>query len=168
MRLSRKLTILRPELMAFATSLTLDRGEAEDLAHDAVVRALQSASPPRRLTDLRPWMFRVVKNLFIDRKRKERVRREFSIDHNRLSNIGPTPVDDPVEAIMVRQAYNDLEPRHREILCLVDILGLTYAQAASAIDVPVGTVMSRTSRARRAMIDRMGESNIHSMRKIKG
>ncbi|MHA1566666.1 MAG: RNA polymerase sigma factor [Alphaproteobacteria bacterium] len=167
MRLSRKLTVLQPELMAFATSLTLDRGEAEDLAHDAVVRALQSASPPKQLADLRPWMFRVIKNLFIDRKRKERIRREFSIDHNRLSNVGPVPIDDPVEALMVRQAYNKLEPRDREILCLVDILGLTYAQAASAIDIPIGTVMSRTSRARRAMIERMGESNIHSMRKRK-
>lgn len=168
MRFSRKLMVLRPELLAYATSLTLDGGEAEDLAHDAVVRALQSGSPPRQLADLRPWMFRIIKNLFIDRKRKERVRREYSLGHNRLSDVEQMPIDDPVEALMVRQAYSKLEPRDREILCLIDILGLTYAQAASAIDVPVGTVMSRTSRARRAMIEQMGESNVRPMRKRNG
>ena len=168
MRLRRTLTILRPELLAYARSLTLEISEAEDLVHDAVVRALQSGSAPRLIADLRPWMFRIIKNLFIDRKRKERVHREFSITQNRLSDIGPAQANDPVEALMVRQAYTKLAPREREILCLVDILGLTYAQAATVIDIPVGTVMSRVSRARRAMIERMGETNVRPIRKRRG
>ena len=168
MRLGRKLTALRPELLAFAASLTQDTGEAEDLAHDAVVRALQSGSAPKRIADLRPWMFRIIKNLFIDEKRKERVQREFSIAQNRLSDTEPAQTGDPVEALMVRQAYAKLAPREREILCLVDILGLTYAEAATVIDVPVGTVMSRVSRARRAMIERMGETNVRPMKKRRG
>lgn len=65
---------------------------------------------------------------------------------------------------MVRQAFAKLATRDREILCLVDILGLTYAEAATVIDVPLGTVMSRVSRARRAMIERLGETNIHPLR----
>jgi len=168
LRLGRKLTALRPELLAYATSLSQDSAEAEDLAHDAVVRALQSGSAPRKIADLRPWMFRIVKNLFIDEKRKERVQREFSIAQSRLSDIGPAQASDPVEALMVRQAYAKLAPRDREILCLVDILGLTYAQAAAVIDVPVGTVMSRVSRARRAMIERMGETNVRPIGKRRG
>ncbi len=168
MRLGRKLTALRPELMAFAASLTLDTGEAEDLAHDAVVRALQSGSSPEQIADLRPWMFRIVKNLFIDRKRKERVRWEYSIAQNRLSDIEPARTGDPIEALMVRQAYAKLAPRDREILCLVDVLGLTYAEAAAVTDVPVGTVMSRVSRARRAMIERLGETNVRPLRKRRG
>ncbi len=168
MRLGRKLAALRPELLAFAAGLTLDASEAEELAHDAVVRALQSGSAPRRIADLRPWMFCIIKNLFIDRKRKERVHREFSIAQNRLSDIGPAQTGDPVEALMVRQAYAKLALREREILCLVDIVGLTYAQAAAVIDVPVGTVMSRVSRARRAMIERMGETNVRPLRKRRG
>jgi RNA polymerase sigma-70 factor (ECF subfamily) len=168
LRLRRTLTVLRPELFAYARGLTLEISEAEDLVHDAVVRALQSGSAPRRISDLRPWMFRIIKNLFIDRKRKERVHREFSITQNRLSDIGPAQTGDPVEALMVRQAYAKLAPRDREILCLVDILGLTYAQAAAVIDVPVGTVMSRVSRARRAMIERMGETNIRPLTKRRG
>lgn len=168
MRLGAKLTALQPELLAYAASLSRGASEAEDLAHDAVVRALQSGSAPKQIADLRPWMFRVIKNLFIDRKRKERVQREFSLGESRLSDIGPARSGDPVETLMVRQAYANLAPRDREILCLVDILGLTYAEAATVIDVPLGTVMSRVSRARRAMIERMGETNIRPMKTRRG
>jgi RNA polymerase sigma-70 factor (ECF subfamily) len=165
MRLRGKLTLLQPELAAFAASLTMNRAEAEDLAQDAVVRALQARSAPTSIDDLRPWMFRVIRNAFIDRKRKERVRLEFSVDHDRLFDIGAADSGDPVEALMVRQAYAKLHRRDREILCLVDILGLTYGEAAAVIGIPVGTVMSRVSRARRAMIERMGETNVRPMRK---
>jgi len=165
MRLRAKLTQLQPELVAFAASLTMNRAEAEDLAQDAVVRALQARSTPTTMGDLRPWMFRVVRNAFIDQKRKQRVRVEFSVGHDRLFDIGPAETGDPVEALMVRQALARLNRRDREILCLVDVLGLTYAEAAAAIGIPVGTVMSRVSRARRAMIERMGETNIRPMRK---
>jgi RNA polymerase sigma-70 factor (ECF subfamily) len=168
LQLRRKLIVLQPELLAYARSLTLDTSGAEDLAHDAVVRALQFGSAPKQITDLRPWMFRIIKNLFLDEKRKERVQREFSITQNRLSDIEPAQTGDPVEALMVRQAYVKLAPREREILCLVDILGLTYAEAATVIDVPTGTVMSRLSRARRAMIEQMGETNVRPLRKRRG
>lgn len=167
-RLRRTLTVLRPELLAYAQSLTWEITEAEDLSHDAVVRALQSGSAPKQIADLRPWMFRIIKNLFIDRKRKERVRWEYSNAQNRLSDTEPAQAGNPVEALMVRQAYAKLAPRDREILCLVDILGLTYAEAAAVIDVPVGTVMSRVSRARRVMIGRMGETNVRPLRKRRG
>lgn len=148
--------------------MTSDISGAEDLVHDAVVRALQSGSAPKQIADLRSWMFRIIKNLFIDEKRKERVQREYSIPQNRLSNIEPAHTGDPVEVLMVRQAYAELALRDREILCLVDILGLTYAEAAAVIDVPVGTVMSRVSRARRAMIKRLGETNVRPMKKRRG
>lgn len=168
MRLHRKLTLLRPELLAFATSLTLDRTAAEDLVHDAMLRALEARSAPRALADLRPWMFRVLRNLFIDGKRRERVQREFSQAHGRLSGIGAAPGADPVETVLVRQAFARLSAREREILGLVDILGLSYAQAAEVIGVPAGTVMSRLSRARRAMLAALGESNVRPLARRKG
>jgi len=166
--LRQKLDLLRPEMLAYARSLTLDSNEVEDLVHDAVVRALQVGSAPGPIEDLRPWLFRIIKNLFIDQKRKERVHREFSITQNRLYEGESAQTGDPVEALIVRQAYDRLAPRDREILCLVDILGLTYEQAASTIGVPVGTVMSRVSRARRAMIKLMGETNVRLMKKRGG
>ena len=168
MRLRRTLTLLRPELFAYAQSLTLEAHESEDLVHDAVVRALKTNSAPKYIADLRPWMFRIIKNLFIDRKRKERVHREFSTAQKRLSDIGPAQTGDPVEVLMVRQAYDGLSLRNREILYLVDIMGLTYTQAATVIEVPVGTVMSRVSRARRAMRDQINGTNVSPMKKNKG
>ncbi len=168
MSLGRKLTALRPELLAFSGSLSLDRDLAEDLVQDAILRALHSGTAPRQTTDLRPWMFRIIKNLFIDQKRKDRTRREFSHAQSRLSDAELTEDRDPVEAMMVRQAFAKLARRDREILCLVDVLEMTYAEAATVVDVPLGTVMSRVSRARRAMIERLGETNIHPLRIRKG
>jgi RNA polymerase sigma-70 factor (ECF subfamily) len=168
LRLRRTLIVLQPQLLAYARSLTLDMSSAEDLVHDAVVRALQFGSAPKQITDLRPWMFRIIKNLFIDEKRKQRVQREFSIGQSRLSDIEPAQTGDPVKALMVRQAYAKLASRDREILCLVDILGFTYAETATVIDVPLGTVMSRVSRARRALIDQMSETNVRPIGKRRG
>lgn len=168
MRLRRQLVTLQPELLAYANSLALDRSEAETLVNEAVLRALQASSVPQRLTDLRPWMFRVIKNLLIDQRRKARVQREYSAAQARLSGIDVAVADDVVETLIVRQAFARLNRRDREVLCLIDILGLTYAEAAQAIDVPVGTVMSRISRARRAMIARMDETNIRPLRRRKG
>ncbi|MGD8396616.1 MAG: sigma-70 family RNA polymerase sigma factor [Candidatus Eiseniibacteriota bacterium] len=164
MLLRRKLAALQPELLAYARSLAPDGHEAEDLVHDAVLRALQARSVPRRLAELRPWMFRVIKNLLIDRARKARVQREYSAAQERLSGIDSAVAGDVVESLVVRQAYDSLGQTDREILCLVDILGLSYAEAAHAIGIPVGTVMSRVSRARRTMIARIEDSNIRPLR----
>lgn len=160
MRLRPKLTQLRPDLLAFATSLTLEPSEAEDLVQEAILRALLSPATPRNGRDLRPWMFRIVRNLFIDARRRERVRRQYSGTDAHVSGSGRETDADPVETILVRQAFAGLSRRDREILSLVDILGLSYAEAAEALGVPAGTVMSRLSRARRAMIEAIGNSNV--------
>ena len=168
LRLRRKLAEIRPELVAFAHSLTLDGAAAEDLAQNAILRALQSGSAPGEISDLRPWMFRVIKNLHIDDMRKLKVQREYSIAQSRLLENEPLRSGDPVETVLVRQAFSELSSKEREILCLVDILGLTYAETAATLEIPQGTVMSRVSRARRAMIDRMGDSNIRPLKRRNG
>lgn len=140
--------------------------------HDAIMRALQRPSMLRGTHGLRAWMFRIIRNLFIDRRRRERVRREYLAAHKRLSDAEGTPLGgrqagDVVETMIVRQAFAGLARREREILCLIDILGLTYAEAAEMLGIPVGTVMSRISRARRAMLAQLGESNVRPLRRRK-
>lgn len=159
----RALAALHPELLAYARSLTLDAAAAEDLVHDALLRALQSESIPRDPDELRPWAFRVLKNLFLDGQRRHKVRMEYSRAQEQLATGLRAP--DPVEVLVVRQAYGKLSSRDREILCLIDILGFTYAEASRIIDVPLGTVMSRISRARRSMLNLMQESNVRPFRK---
>ena len=67
---------------------------------------------------------------------------------------------DPVEQLLVRQALESLSPSHREVLFLVDVMGLRYGEVSELLDVPEGTVMSRISRARRSMIDALDGSNV--------
>ena len=63
----------------------------------------------------------------------------------------------------MRQAFEALSPNHREVIFLVDIMGMRYAEAGEVLDVAEGTIMSRLSRARRAMIDRLEGSNVSPM-----
>lgn len=164
MALRLHLVELRPQLMAFATSLTLDRAAAEDLVHEAILRALRSRAAPGAMGDLRPWMFRVVRNLFIDMQRRERTVRAFRRDGAPPAVARPG-LGDPVEVVLVRQAYARLSPHEREILGLVDIMELKYREAAETLGIPIGTVMSRLSSARRSMLGALGESRVRSMPK---
>mgnify|MGYP001308702264 CR=1 FL=1 len=149
--LRKELAELLPRALRFARSLTRDAVAAEDLVQDAVERGLRSDRRPELLEELRPWMFRVIRNLHYDELRKRRVRREYSAEEKRLSDEAGGP--DTARDVLIRLAFEKLPPETREVLCLVDIMGLKYAEAAKVMDVPNGTVMSRISRARRALLD---------------
>lgn len=141
---------LYPEMRAYATTLARDRTEAEDLAGDAVVRALSHDRAPADPERLRPWLLRTIRNLHIDKWRAGRVRREYRETVGRISyESRAAAVEDDV---LGRMALARLTPEHREVLILVDGLGHSYAEAAALIGVPRGTVMSRLSRARAAMV----------------
>ena len=146
-----QIEILLPEFRAFATAICASGEEAEDLVQDAIERALRTDRRPASLAELRPWMFRVIRNLHYDELRKRRVRREYLAAERRLSN--EAGASDMARDILIRMAFEKLPPEAREVLCLVDIMGLKYAEAAKVMDVPDGTVMSRISRARKALLD---------------
>jgi len=143
--------ILLPELRAYAIAICQSRDQAEDLVQDAVERGLRSDRRPTLLNELRPWMFRVIRNLHYDELRKRRVRREYSAVEKRLSDEAGG--SDIARDVLIRLAFEKLAPDTREVLCLVDIMGLKYAEAAEVMDVPIGTVMSRISRARKALLE---------------
>ena len=123
---------------------------SEDLVQDAIERALRTESRPTVLDELRPWMFRVIRNLHYDELRKRRVRREYLAVEKRLSD--EAGISDAARDILIRMAFEKLPPDMREVLCLVDVMGLKYAEAAKVMDVANGTVMSRISRARKALL----------------
>lgn len=159
----RAVAALHPELLAYAQSLTLDTAAAEDLVHEALLRVLQSDKVPQESNRLRPWAFRVLKNLFLDLQRRQKVRLNYLQSEAQLAD--EPDAGDPVEMLLVRQAYERLAPRDREILCLIDILGFTYSEASEIIGIPLGTVMSRISRARRSMLELIEDSNVRPFRK---
>lgn len=142
---------LLPELRAYAKSICSSADNAEDLVHDAVERALRSQNCPALLDEMRPWMFRIIRNLQYDELRKRRVRREyFSAEKRLLDEFGDN--SDTARDVMVRMAFERLTPEKREVLFLVDIMGLKYLEVAEVMDIPVGTVMSRISRARASLL----------------
>jgi len=97
-------------------------------------------------------MFRVIRNLFYDELRKRRIRREYLAAEKRLS-VETGADNNAARDVLVRLAFDKLPPDTREVLFLVDVMGLRYAEVATVLDVPNGTVMSRVSRARKALLE---------------
>jgi RNA polymerase sigma-70 factor, ECF subfamily len=151
---------LRPQLVAYASVICRNADQAEDLVQDAIERALAAPAAPKDLVDLRPWMFRVIRNLYIDDLRKARVRTEYASHHKRLSDEDPREDGDPLRDLLVRQAFEALSPRHREVVFLVDVMGMRYSEAGNVLGVADGTIMSRLSRARQTMLAQLDESNV--------
>lgn len=155
---STQLEILLPECRAYALAICSGRDEAEDLVQDAMLRALRAPGLPDRREDLRPWLFRVIRNLYYDRLRRARVRRNYVVRANYDFNTD-FAYSDQERDVFVRRAFSELKPELREVLFLVGVLGMKYNEAAQALNIPPGTVMSRISRARRTMLEKLnGES----------
>lgn len=152
---SSRLECLLPECRAYARSICFKREDADDLVQDAMLRALKASCQPGSIRELRPWLFRVIRNLYNDELRKRRVRRAY-FQHEQLSCDNIANSHDLERDVITRQVFNQLPPDLREVLFLIDVVELKYIEAAKIMNVPHGTVMSRISRARRIMFERLG------------
>lgn len=147
-------------LYGYAFSLTYDTEQAEDLVHDTAVKALAARKVPRDEAAYRAWLFRILRNTMIDRTRKS-ARQDFepmdvAIDIEDGFAYGSETQE--VNALTVRIAFSRLSIRQREILAAIDVAGLSYLEASDVFGVPVGTVMSRISRARSALYKHVEET----------
>lgn len=142
-------------LFGYAMSLARDRDRASDLLQQAAMQALTTQRPPHDVRAIRAWLFQIVRHVWIDRFRQEAVRADYA-----ASAFEDTPVwnhdDRVISEIGVRQGLALIDPAFREIVELVDIQGFSYAEAAEILHVPLGTVMSRLSRARLALLECLG------------
>lgn len=163
MRRREQLSSLRSEFLAYARAICEGADEAEDIVHESIVRALTADNVPRSIEQLRPWMFRVIRNLHIDNARKTKVRMEYATDVARFYQESSTVSGDPLQDLLVRQAFDGLSPKHREVLFLVDIMGMRYAEAADVLGAPEGTIMSRVSRARQALLANLDATNVETL-----
>ena len=136
-----------PRLRRYARALTGDAARADDLVQDTIERALSRWSLWRSGTNLRAWMFAIMHNLFVNQIKSAQ----------RIEYVGDDPLPDLAsratqsDALEVRDlagALQKLSPEQREVLLLVGLEELSYEQAAKALGIPIGTVMSRLSRAR--------------------
>ncbi|OGT59334.1 MAG: RNA polymerase subunit sigma-70 [Gammaproteobacteria bacterium RIFCSPHIGHO2_12_FULL_63_22] len=149
-----ELTLALPDIRRFAYALTGARADADDLLQATVERILEKGAPAD--ADMRKWSYRVAKNIWIDEIRSRRVRTravsEGKVEINdRLD--GERVVLGAISLAEVNRAMERLPDDQRAALSLVAVEGLSYADAAQALDVPIGTVMSRIARARAALAD---------------
>lgn len=143
---------LRRRLFGYAFALSRDSTDAEDLYQDAIVRAMCARSVPQDSVAFRVWMFRLIRNLWIDRLRRES-RLGALMDPATEAEAQPAPggEDSLLDVLLVRQAFHRLSKNHRDVLALVDVVGFSYDETAQLLALPRGTVMSRISRARSAL-----------------
>lgn len=145
-----------PRLWAFALRLAGDKHDAEDLLQRACVRALERPHQLQPGTSPLSWMFSILHSTWINemRARSVRDRSSMQLDDSFLETVADPAARTPEANAMNRQivsAVARLPDPQRVVVLLVAIEGLTYNEAAEVLDVPVGTIMSRLARARRAM-----------------
>ena len=145
-------------LYRYAWVLTRIDDAAQDLVQDAACKALSARRVPTDEPAYRSWLFKVVRNQHIDNLRRQRIieRHIDDVDEAEQGEMEYWRGDDRlINRISVRKALAKLPPQQAEILVLVDISGLTYRETAGVFDIPVGTVMSRLSRARSALLEKL-------------
>jgi RNA polymerase sigma factor (sigma-70 family) len=149
---------LLPSLYSHAFWLSSGHAEAEDLVQETISKALRAFDSFQAGTNFKAWIFRILRNTFLtSRTGIAASRTVFLEDHPALidiADVSPTPEDHLIRLdnqATVNQALDRLQPALREVLLLCDVEELKYKDIALVLDVPIGTVMSRISRARRAL-----------------
>ncbi|TAN48126.1 MAG: sigma-70 family RNA polymerase sigma factor [Betaproteobacteria bacterium] len=135
-----------PRLRRYARALVGERAAADDLVQDTLERALNKLHLWKRGTDLRAWLFTVMHNVHVNQVRS---RREYAtLDGDALELPVRATQDVGLEARDLERMLARLPVEQREVLLLVVLEDMSYDQAATALGIPIGTVMSRLSRAR--------------------
>jgi RNA polymerase sigma-70 factor (ECF subfamily) len=136
-------------LRRYARALVRNSDDAEDLVHDALVRAFEKRQSFRRGGNLRTWLLSILHNAHIDRVRQNRsLTRRHDEAAVEAEQSQPAGQEHAVRLQQVRNAFFHLPEEQREALHLVAIEDLSYQEAADALGIPTGTLMSRISRAR--------------------
>lgn len=142
---------LLPRLRRFALWLTRDLPSADDLVQATMERALSRWSSRREEGELRAWLFRILYRQFLDARRRSK-RYAWLLGRMRQDDTPQHPsAERELLAHAALAAFEHLTPEQRSLLLWVTVEGLSYQEVAEILEVPIGTVMSRLSRARQAM-----------------
>ena len=165
---------LIPALRRYARSLLRDRAAADDLLQDCLERAITRWHQRRADGDARTWLFTILHNLAISRLRQMARRgRDVALDEaDETVTARPPTQEDGLRHREMLRALATLPEEQRSVLLLVSVEDLTYGEAARVLDIPIGTVMSRLSRAREKLSRAMApEAGAHvprpTLRRVK-
>ncbi|MFF7057745.1 RNA polymerase sigma factor [Achromobacter spanius] len=157
-----------PSLRRYARGLTGDPHRADDLVQDTLERAWSRYSRWQKRGELRAWMFGIMHNHFIDGVRANNRR----ADQTAPGDLPDVPVratqTDQLEVRDLDRCLQALPPEQREVLLLICVEDLSYQDTARVLDVPIGTVMSRLSRAREKLAALMrGHDAVSRLHRVK-
>jgi RNA polymerase sigma-70 factor (ECF subfamily) len=144
-----------PRLRRYARALVGDRYSADDLVQDTLERAWNKFYLWRPGSDLRAWLFAIMHNVFVNQARRRRYAVELPMDEVPAVAVRATQ-SEQLELHDVDRALRTLPAEQREVVLLVVVEQLTYGEVSRALDIPIGTVMSRLSRARERLRQLLG------------
>jgi RNA polymerase sigma-70 factor (ECF subfamily) len=147
---------LLPRLRRFALVLCRSQPLADDLVQGACERALANANSWTPGTRFDAWMFRILRNHWIDHLRRmktEGIMEDVALQTQLIGDPGEEPILSRLVLAEVQQAIDSLPQEQKEVLALVCGEDLTYREAAEVLNIPVGTVMSRLARARKRLVE---------------
>jgi RNA polymerase sigma-70 factor, ECF subfamily len=159
------LQFLEP-LFATAMRLTRNRADAEDLVQDTFVKAFRHSAQFKRGTNLRAWLYTILHNTWRNRRR-DASRDAVDVDSEQVEQLaaggaGRDQIETPERILMrstldadLQAALDSLPEAFREAVWLRDVEEFTYAEIAEMLSVPIGTVMSRISRGRRMLYEKL-------------
>jgi RNA polymerase sigma-70 factor (ECF subfamily) len=172
------LTYLEP-LYATALRLTRNRADAQDLVQDTLVKAFRFADRFERGTNLKAWLYTILHNTWRNRRR-DAARNAVDVDSDLVEEAaavadGPSSADTP-ERILLRDsldtdlqaALDALPEAFRQAVWLRDVEEFTYGEIAQMLGIPIGTVMSRISRGRRLLFERLSADRGHAPVQVAG
>ena len=162
---AERLVELIPRLRRYARALAGDRASADDLVQDTLERAWAKLHLYRRGTDLRAWLFTVMHNVHVNRVRSARSTDTLDDEMPELAQRGAQG-----DALVVRdmdRSIARLPDEQRAVLLLVTLEEMSYDEVARTLGIPIGTVMSRLSRAREKMRTMMGGVAVAKLKVVK-
>jgi RNA polymerase sigma-70 factor (ECF subfamily) len=152
-------------LYNFAHWLTQDRAEAEDLVQETYLKALKGFASFQQGTNFRAWMYRILRNTFLTSRTGLKASMTVSLDEEDDSAAVPATAETPESILLahagreaIKNALERIPVNFREIILLCDVEEMSYQEIADTLNVPIGTVMSRLSRARKAMRELLATS----------
>ena len=147
MRDEQQLLTWVPRLRRYARALAGNRADADDLVQDTLARAWSRAALWHGVADMRAWLFGIMHNLHVDGARRPRPATVAMEDGVPETPVAPTQ-DERLALRDLQAALDRLPAEQKEVLLLVALEDMAYADVARTLDIPIGTVMSRLSRGR--------------------
>lgn len=149
---------LLPRLRRFARTITYHREDADDLVQIAVERALNRSAQWEAGTRLDSWLFRIMKNAWIDEVRSRMRRDRLFAPEEAGEHVGDEGAEAQQQRMAIQKAVSLLSDEHRMVVALVLVDGLPYKEAAEVLDIPMGTLTSRLVRARAALQELLSDT----------